>query len=150
MGVFLPCQNESRSIVPLWQYRISSPKLLLHPGYGRVQASSLGTRCKRTRVSLLYRSELKFQGRDHKNLIYGKRARERLIHAFSRQTYAFADTSVHCHSIESIEIAVSSRGKAGPPHHVYQHRHGSYRFSKPQGPELCQVKPTPSLFSRTE
>lgn len=112
-------------------------KALAASWIGKNPSILLGHKMQETRVSLLHRSELKFRGRDHENLIYEKRARERLIHAFSRQTYAFAGTSENCHSIESIEIGLTSRSKAGPPHHVYQHRHRSFMVSKLQGPELC-------------
>lgn len=86
-----------------------------------------------------------YRGRDRENLlIYKKGARERII---SGKTYAFAGTSVHCNCVESKDIALSTRSKAGPPCHIYQQTHRSYRSSKPQGPAPYQVKLTPPYFS---
>ena len=84
-----------------------------------------------------------YRGRDRENLlIYEKGARERLI---SGKTYAFAGTSVHCHCVESEDIALSTRGKAGPPRHIYQQTHRSL-----QTPETCTVssKTDPILLLR--
>lgn len=115
---FYHAENQSSRAVRLWQCRslhsIHIARPLLYPRVGGGQVSCFwGTRCKRARGGWLYSRE--FSQRLWTLPCLWERSKREVNQWKDMPLQA---TSVLCHCAKSKDIALSTKRKAEPPHHI--------------------------------